>query len=111
MERDQVVNKLANTFSQWAAGEPIPPYLKQARIFVLSKENTAYPSFPNIRTIAITSPLLKCFEKIYLKELNKDLIENNIIHEKQRGFQRGKSTLTNIRDAMDIFRTAADKQR
>ena len=77
----------------------------------MSKEDTAFPRVPNIRTIAITSPLLKLFEKIFLKKLNEDLLDKQVIHEKQRGFQAGKSTLTNIHELAEIFRREKQRQK
>jgi hypothetical protein len=42
----------------------IPLYLKKSRVIVLSKdeENKKYPKEGNLRTIAISSSLLKLFE-------------------------------------------------
>jgi retron-type reverse transcriptase len=52
----------------------------------------------NYRPISITSPMSKILEKAFLTQLEKHLENNQLLSERQHGFQKGKSTVTALFD-------------
>ena len=64
----------------------------------LSKEKSEFPEVGNIRSICVLPVVSKVFEKVMLKRLRTHMDENNCLHEAQKGFTVGKSTINCISD-------------
>ena len=74
----------------------------------LSKESTEFPSFGNIKTIAVLPTLLKFFEKIILTRLKLNIDSLGGLHMSQNGFKEGRSTLNNIDKLAQTLKGAAE---
>ena len=96
--------KLRLQMQNWLNGESVPAYLTTARTIFLSKEDTPYPSEGNVRIIAILPALTKLYELVLLEKLNKETARLHLVHENQRGFVAGKSTLHNIHDVVRLIK-------
>jgi hypothetical protein len=57
----------------------------------------------NYRPIALTSHLIKIFERIIKKQLVRHLVSNNLMCRNQHGFTKGKSCLTQLLHHIDII--------
>ena len=76
------------------AGE-IPPFLKTANIVPVHKGgNRGEPA--NYRPIALTSHLIKLFEKVVRKHIVAYMEENNFFNPSQHGFRSGRSCLSQL---------------
>ena len=75
-EKREVAQKIAVNFEKWINGEePIPGYLKQARVIMLSKTDSQYPEVGDVRVIAILPALTKLYEIFLQRELQKNIDE------------------------------------
>lgn len=72
-----------------------PDCLKRARVTPVYKEGQKFLC-SNYRPISVLPVFSKLVEQIILKRLNAFLSDNNIISEKQNGFQKGKSTHSSL---------------
>ena len=80
---EEVKTKILCIFISWANfTDKVPKYLKDARIIALSKdENGAeYPKYGDIRTIAITSPIIKLYELVILQQINSEIESKALLH-------------------------------
>ena len=69
LSKEKIISKITKSFNHWFLSHKIPSYLKTARIVVLSKEKSNFPTYGNIRPIAILPTLFKVFEIIILQRL------------------------------------------
>ena len=106
---EAVVCKLRITCQQWLDNGQIPEYLKQAKVIPLSKETTMFPQVGNIRTIAVLPAITKVYEKLILTRLQEEITAKKLIHDSQSGFQRGKSTLSNLNSIIMMIELAKNK--
>ncbi|KAA5661936.1 hypothetical protein F3G62_32085, partial [Pseudomonas aeruginosa] len=68
-----------------------PDLMKHSKVIPLFKSgSTDDPS--NYRPISVLPTLSKIFEKIILTQLLEHFNSNNLLHNKQFGFTRGRST-------------------
>ena len=78
----------------------IPPALKQSMIVPQHKgDSRALPA--NYRPIALTSHLIKIFEKIVRSHLVTHLEKNNFFNPNQHGFRAGRSCLSQLLEHFD----------
>ena len=75
--------------------ENVPKHYKFQYITPIHKKDSTAHAY-NYRPIAITSHIIKIFERILKKHIVQYLEDNNIINEKQHGFRKGKSCLTQL---------------
>ena len=71
----------------------IPPRLKKSIITPIHKGESRAATV-NYRPIALTSHLIKLFEKILRRHIVKFMDENNLFNSNQHGFRSGKSCLS-----------------
>ena len=83
-----IKDKLHDTFTQWLNGAKLPDYIKQGRVFCLSKETTAYPSLGKIRTITILPVLTKLYELVLQAKLQAETERLQFIPNNQLGFSQ-----------------------
>ena len=77
-----------------------PSKLKEAHIIPVHKGGSqGTPS--NYRPIALTSHLIKVFEKVVRNNLVQFLEENNLLNKSQHGFRIGRSCLSQLLDYHD----------
>ena len=85
----------------------VPTELKQANVSPIFKGgNRKDPS--NYRPVSITPIVAKVFESIIYDDLQKFIEDNKVISPKQHGFQKAKSTTTNLIDFWDRVTSIAD---
>ena len=78
----------------------IPPRLKRSVITPIHKgDSRALPA--NYRPIALTSHIIKIFEKILRKNIVNFMDANNLFNENQHGFRSGRSCLSQLLDHFD----------
>ena len=78
----------------------IPHLLKSANIIPIHKGNTR--SLPkNYRPIALTSHLIKVFEKVIRKHVVNYMEEHNLFNPEQHGFRIGRSCLSQLLNHYD----------
>lgn len=78
----------------------LPEKLKTSIIRPIYKGGT-HSDYRNYRPIAILSSIEKIMEKYITNKLNKYLEKHKIINEDQHGFQKGKSTVTLLKNFTD----------
>ena len=87
-----------------ATGE-VPSQWKIATVTpVFKKGDKANPA--NYRPVSLTSIVCKLLERIICEDVLKHLEANNLICDQQHGFIRGKSTITNLLEALDVWTEA-----
>ena len=75
--------------------DPCPSRVKQSLICPIHKgDSTAQPK--NYRPVALTSHLVKLFEKIIRKNIVEHLERNNLFNPNQHGFRSGRSCLSQL---------------
>ena len=80
----------------------IPGLLKSSKISPIHKGGLK--SVPkNYRPVALTSHLIKTFEKIIRKAIMNYLEENNLMNKNQHGFTPGRSCLSQLIDHFDLL--------
>ena len=75
-ELPQLKSKLARTFEKWINKSMIPKYVKTARIIALSKDGTPYPSYGQIRPIAVLPAISKLLEQVVLEKLQAEMLHS-----------------------------------
>lgn len=102
IEDEKFTKKVTAEFNNWLRDGRLPKYCTQARMIALSKEDSPFPVYGNIRTLSITPAITKVFEKVIQARFSKQIEDNNLLHPSQRGFRRGMGTLTNLRDLFEL---------
>ena len=75
--------------------DPCPTRVKQSLICPIHKgDSTALPK--NYRPVALTSHLVKLFEKIIRKHIVNHLEQSNLFNPSQHGFRSGRSCLSQL---------------
>ena len=80
----------------------IPLRLKRSIITPIHKgkgENRAIPA--NYRPVALTSHIIKLFEKVLRKNIVKFMNDNNLFNDSQHGFRSGRSCLSQLLEHFD----------
>ena len=86
--------------------------MKLARIIPLSKEpSNPFPAHGQVRTIAVTPAITKLYELCILGKLRKEIVEKELIHERQRGFVPSRSCDDNIADLAEVIQKAKDLEQ
>ena len=78
----------------------IPPRLKKSIITPIHKGESRAATV-NYRPIALTSHLIKLFEKILRKHIVKFMDENHLFNSNQHGFRSGRSCLSQLLEHFD----------
>lgn len=80
----------------------VPIFLKRSKICPIHKGSLK--SVPkNYRPVALTSHLIKLFEKIIRREIVQYLEENNLMNKNQHGFRKFRSCLSQLLDHYDLL--------
>jgi len=88
----------------------IPGLLKSSKITPIHKGGLK--SVPkNYRPVALTSHLIKIFEKVIRNSIVNFLIENNLMNENQHGFRALRSCLSQLLDHYDILLEIMNKNK
>ena len=93
--KDQLATPLYQIWRQCLDEGITPDQLKRSRITPIHKgDSTALPK--NYRPVALTSHLVKLFEKIIRKHVVHYLDEQNLFNTSQHGFRSGRSCLSQL---------------
>ena len=86
----------------------VPPICKTATIIPIHKgKSRAAPK--NYRPVALTSQLIKVFEKVVRKHMVAFMEEHNLLNQSQHGFRRGRSCLSQLIDHCDRITAAMER--
>ena len=67
--REVVLERCTANFNRWINAAQVPAYCKEAKVFALSKEETDFPQYGNVRTISVLPGVFKVFEKVVLAKV------------------------------------------
>ena len=73
----------------------------EARLILISKDDTEYPEISKTQPISVLPTITKIFELSILHYL-EDAVKSILFCENQRGLIKGWSTLNNISDLFQI---------
>ena len=89
----------------------VPEKLKRAIITPIYKGGgTSKSQAVNYRPIALTSHLVKLFEKVLRKYLIEHMNKNNLFNENQHGFRQGRSCLSQLIEQYDLILSLLDRE-
>jgi len=87
-------------FKQLLSVSYVPNVWKKAIFTPVHKKRSA-TDCSNYRPIFITCVCCKLLERIIVNKLHDRLSTNNILHQAQHGFTKGRSTLTNLLESVN----------
>ena len=87
--------------------ERVHSYYKQAHISPLYKKGDRAKAV-NYRPVALTSHIVKIYERIVREKMVKFIKQNSLLCENQHGFRSGRSCLTQLMSHIDDV-NGADK--
>ncbi|CAG4985866.1 unnamed protein product [Colias eurytheme] len=88
---ENIANNLAFIFNKCCDYGTFPNLLKLSKVIPLFKKGDQ-EDCNNYRPISILPTLSKVFEKLILNQLTSHFASNNLLHTKQFGFTKGRST-------------------
>ena len=91
--------KLNQTFTKYLIETRTPKYFMEAKLVLLSKDNSHYPPIEWTRPISILPAITKIFELSIMNNLIK-AIDSKLFNRHQRGFVKGGKTTENIIDLL-----------
>ena len=86
----------------------VPQDLKTAHITPIHKKGSKSQA-KNYRPVALTSHIIKIFEKVFAKQLAEYLENNNKMNPTQHGFRPGRSCLSQLLSHYDSIITSLEK--
>ena len=98
--RYSLAHPLALLYNQLFSVSTVPSAWKQATITPVFKKGAA-SAVCNYRPISLTCVASKIMERIIAKQIYVHLLENNLLSSAQHGFVKGRSTCTNLFDAVN----------
>jgi len=101
---------LCDGFNEILAGADPPASWAHGHVFPVPKSG-GLPTLDNSRPISLLSVQRKLFERIINDRLTTVMEEEQILHEDQHGFTRGKSTMTPITVLNAVLEHARDTKK
>ncbi|CAH1269255.1 Hypp4131 [Branchiostoma lanceolatum] len=99
---DVIVGPLTRIFQTSINEGKLPDMWREACITpIYKKGDKSDPA--NYRPVSLTSVPCKMLERIIVNELITHIRNNDLTCEQQHGFTHGKSTITNLLEAMDVW--------
>ena len=108
--KDLIAIRLKEHFAKYLHRSEVPKYFMEARLVLISKEDTEYPEIENTRPISVLPTITKIFELSILHYL-EEAVKSPIFWNNQRGFMKGKSTANNIYDLFQIAQAYKSSKR
>ena len=96
---------LALIFNQLLSAAYVPTDWKKAIITPVFKKGVA-GCVSNYRPISLTCVPSKLMERVLAQQIYEHMVKNNILHHAQHGFCKGKSTATNLLEALNDWTLA-----
>ena len=87
----------------------VPNELKKSTITPIYKGGNKSLA-ANYRPVALTSHVIKIFEKVVRKHIVKHMDENNLFNPNQHGFRSGRSCLSQLLEQHDLILSLLDKE-
>jgi hypothetical protein len=108
--KNEICTPLAHIFNLSVNQGIFPKKLKKSRTVPIFKSGD--PTLcDNYRPISLLSSMSKILEKIVSTQLVNHLDRNDILHEHQYGFQRGKSTEHNLIHALNFIGNSINENK
>ena len=104
-----IILKLKNAFDEWIQNSNTPDYFMKGRLVLISKIKSNTPEINDTRPISVLPAITKFFETSILHNLEQ-LIISPAFSKNQREFTKGKSTLDNIKEVIEIARQLRDSK-
>lgn len=98
------IYSFADLFNRIILEEEVPPEWKVARVVLIMKPNREGRSPGDYRPICLLNSLAKIYEKLINNRLVREMEEKEVLHPRQFGFRRGRSTM----DAVSMLVKVAD---
>ena len=95
--------RLQDHFKNYVMTGDVPEYFMNARLILLSKDDSDTPQINKARPISILPTITKLFETTILHNF-ESVIQSQIFSKWQRGFTKGSSTIHNIEDILKYAR-------
>ena len=102
--------RLKEHFTRYVMTGYVPKYFMNAKLILLSKDDSETPTIQKTRPISILPTITKLFESSILHNFEK-ITQSPIFSKNQRGFIRGKSTHNNIEDIIQIAKELQIKRK
>ena len=99
--KKEIKGGLEKHFTDYIYKSNIPKYFMEARLILISKEDTKYPSIEKTRPISILPTITKIFELAIIHNLEA-ATKSPIFWKNQRGLLEEKSTFNNICDLLSL---------
>ena len=90
---DNLIKELKNIFNAVITNGYYPGSWKRGTMIEIPKKGKPKNLIPSYRPICLTSQLGKILERIIAERLDKYLEDNGLLHRKQSGFRKNKSTV------------------
>ena len=100
--RKDIWNILNRHFKNYLIKGEIPNYFMKAKLVLISKDDSKYPTIDKTRPISILPAITKIFESSIKHHLEAIMNKDEIFDDYQRGFRKQRSTLENISEVLDI---------
>jgi hypothetical protein len=102
---DVLAQPIAHIFNLSLSNSVVPQEWKDAIIApIFKKGNKSDPA--NYRPVSLTSILCKVLEKCVANRITEHIFKNNLTCKEQHGFRSGRSTTTNLLEALNIWTEA-----
>jgi len=102
---DVIAKPVEIIFTKSLDQEQLQRKWKDAVITPLYKKGPKYLA-QNYRPVSLTCILCKTLERIIVEDIIQHLEDNNLKCKQQHGFSKGRSTVTNLREALNVWTEA-----
>ena len=109
-DKTTLIKRLKIHFSKYLQESEIPEYYMEARLILISKDDTEYPEISKTRPISVLPTITKIFELSIFHYL-EDAVKSILFCQNQRGFIKGWSTVNNISDLFQIAQTYRESKK
>ena len=106
----ELKSRLRKHFVRYIETDYIPNYFMNAKLVLISKDDTETPPIHKTRPISILPTITKIFESSIIHNLEK-ITQSPVFSKNQRGFMKGKSTLDNIEDIIRLAKNLQMQRR
>ena len=107
--KTNMVKPLTILWTQSLLEGVVPDKLKRSLITPIHKGESKSDA-ANYRPIALTSHLIKLFEKVIRKHIVKHMNDNNLFNDSQHGFRSGRSCLSQLLEHFDTILSILDDE-
>ena len=106
----ELKSRLRKHFIRYIETSYILNYFMNAKLVLISKDDTETPPIHKTRSISILQTITKIFESSIIHNLEK-ITQSPVFSKNQRGFMKGKSTFDNIEDIIRLAKNLQIQRR